>query len=130
MLNRLPTNVNDNLDEDPTGTKSLWDRGLLSGASQKTDCICVFHVGEAILSLQVTSFATFAIRLSLFPSVANTMNVLQAVIKSLSHTGLFLNHLLPKVLSSSVWLCWFSFFNTKYLAVKHKNIEFEIFDYR
>ena len=59
MLNRLPTNVNDNLDEDPTGTKSLWDRGLLSGASQKTDCICVFHVGEAILSLQVTSFATF-----------------------------------------------------------------------
>ena len=89
ILNRLPTNVNDNLDEDPTGTKSLWDRGLLSGASQKTDCICVFHVGEAILSLQVTSFATFAIRLSLFPSEANAMNVLQAVIKSLSHTGYF-----------------------------------------
>ena len=50
---RLPANVNDNLDEDPTGTKSLWDRGLLSGASQKADCINVFHVGETILSLQV-----------------------------------------------------------------------------
>lgn len=49
---RLPTNVNDNVDEDPTGTKSLWDRGLLNGASQKAECICVIHVGEIPLSLQ------------------------------------------------------------------------------
>ena len=32
---RLHEDVNDDVDEDPTGTKSLWDRGLLSGASQK-----------------------------------------------------------------------------------------------
>ncbi len=51
---RLPTNVNDNVDEDPTGTKSLWDRGLLSGASQKAECISVTHIGETIMSLQVT----------------------------------------------------------------------------
>ena len=50
---RLSQNVNDNVDEDPTGTKSLWDRGLLSGASQKSECIAVFHIGETILSLQV-----------------------------------------------------------------------------
>ena len=49
----MPQNVNDNLDEDPTGAKSLWDRGLLSGASQKAECIAVIHVGETILSLQV-----------------------------------------------------------------------------
>merc|ERR1719362_1099741 len=49
---RLPQNVNDNVDEDPTGTKSLWDRGLLSGASQKSECISVFHIGETILSIQ------------------------------------------------------------------------------
>jgi len=49
---RLPQNVNDNVDEDPTGTKSLWDRGLLSGASQKSECISAFHMGETILSLQ------------------------------------------------------------------------------
>ena len=51
---RLPQNVNDNVDEDPTGTKSLWDRGLLSGASQKSECISVFHIGETILSIQVS----------------------------------------------------------------------------
>eukprot|EP00096_Caligus_rogercresseyi_P001884 TRINITY_DN1328_c0_g1_i3.p1 TRINITY_DN1328_c0_g1~~TRINITY_DN1328_c0_g1_i3.p1 ORF type:complete len:934 (+),score=262.89 TRINITY_DN1328_c0_g1_i3:215-3016(+) len=49
---RLPHNINDNVDEDPTGTKSLWDRGLLSGASQKADGVCTFHIGETILSLQ------------------------------------------------------------------------------
>ena len=54
---RLPGNVNDNVDEDPTGTKALWDRGLLNGASQKAECICVIHIGEIALSLQVTLFA-------------------------------------------------------------------------
>ena len=50
---RLGQNVNDNVDDDPTGTKSLWDRGLLSGAAQKSETLCVFHIGETVLSLQV-----------------------------------------------------------------------------
>ncbi|XP_071959177.1 splicing factor 3B subunit 3-like isoform X1 [Antedon mediterranea] len=49
---RLPANINDEVDEDPTGSKALWDRGLLNGASQKADIICNFHIGETILSLQ------------------------------------------------------------------------------
>lgn len=32
---RLPEDISDDVDEDPTGNKALWDRGLLSGASQK-----------------------------------------------------------------------------------------------
>jgi len=44
---RLPQDVSDEVDEDPTGNKALWDRGLLNGASQKVGhdtcyiCICV-----------------------------------------------------------------------------------------
>ena len=44
---RLPQNTNDDVDEDPTGSKSLWDRGLLSGAGQKAECVTVFHVGRS-----------------------------------------------------------------------------------
>ncbi|KAH8376410.1 splicing factor 3B subunit 3 isoform X1 [Drosophila serrata] len=51
-IQRLPHSVTDDVDEDPTGTKSLWDRGLLSGASQKSENVCSFHVGEIIMSLQ------------------------------------------------------------------------------
>lgn len=49
---RLPHSVTDDVDEDPTGTKSLWDRGLLSGASQKSENIATLHIGEIIMSMQ------------------------------------------------------------------------------
>ncbi|XP_022082283.1 splicing factor 3B subunit 3-like [Acanthaster planci] len=49
---RLTSGTNDEVDEDPTGVKALWDRGLLSGASQKSEIISNFHVGDTILSLQ------------------------------------------------------------------------------
>lgn len=51
---RLPTNTSDDVDEDPSGTKALWDRGVLSGASTKLEVLCNLHVGETILSLQVS----------------------------------------------------------------------------
>ncbi|CAN2389285.1 splicing factor 3b [Pristimantis euphronides] len=52
---RLPPNINDDVDEDPTGNKALWDRGLLNGASQKAEVIVNYHVGETVLSLQKTT---------------------------------------------------------------------------
>lgn len=32
---RLPAKVNEDVQEDPSGTKQLWERGNLNGASQK-----------------------------------------------------------------------------------------------
>lgn len=32
---RLPGDISDDVDEDPTGNKAIWDRGLMSGAAQK-----------------------------------------------------------------------------------------------
>lgn len=49
---RLPKDVSDEVDEDPTGNKALWDRGLLNGASQKADVIVNFHIGEVVMALQ------------------------------------------------------------------------------
>ncbi|ESO03752.1 hypothetical protein HELRODRAFT_100012 [Helobdella robusta] len=52
---RLPNETSDDVDEDPTGNKALWDRGLLSGASQKADTLVNFHIGEMVTSLQKTT---------------------------------------------------------------------------
>uniref|UniRef100_A0A673M947 Splicing factor 3B subunit 3 n=1 Tax=Sinocyclocheilus rhinocerous TaxID=307959 RepID=A0A673M947_9TELE len=52
---RLPPNTSDDVDEDPTGNKALWDRGLLNGASQKAEVIINYHIGETVLSLQKTT---------------------------------------------------------------------------
>lgn len=49
---RLPPSVADDIEEDPSGTRALWDRGLLSGATQKADTLCSFHLGETVTSLQ------------------------------------------------------------------------------
>ena len=32
---RLPSDVSDEVDEDPTGNRAIWGRGVLNGASQK-----------------------------------------------------------------------------------------------
>lgn len=52
---RLPSDVSDEVDEDPTGNKAIWERGLLSGASQKAELLCSYYVGETIHSLHKTT---------------------------------------------------------------------------
>lgn len=37
VILRLPPNCNDDVEEDPSGTRSLWDRNALGGASQKLE---------------------------------------------------------------------------------------------
>lgn len=36
---RLPKGVSEEIQEDPTGVRALWDRGTLNGASQKVKFI-------------------------------------------------------------------------------------------
>jgi len=52
----LASSISDEVDDDPTGNKSLWDRGLLNGASQKADFIVNFHIGEICTSIQVSEY--------------------------------------------------------------------------
>ncbi|CAH8491836.1 unnamed protein product [Dicrocoelium dendriticum] len=49
---RLPSGVIDDIEDDPSGNRALWDRGFLSGASQKIDVLCHFYVGEVVTTLQ------------------------------------------------------------------------------
>ncbi|XP_065186396.1 splicing factor 3B subunit 3-like [Sycon ciliatum] len=52
---RLPTDAGDNVEEDPTGNRALWDRGVLNGAGQKVEVICSYHIGDTVLSMQKTT---------------------------------------------------------------------------
>jgi hypothetical protein len=64
---RMSGNITDDVDEDPTGNKALWDRGLLNGASQKAGIVANFHVGEICMSLQVNLAVTLYFHYFLFP---------------------------------------------------------------
>eukprot|EP01134_Creolimax_fragrantissima_P001492 CFRG1492T1 len=52
---RLGKGALDDIDDDPSGTKVMWQRGLLGGAPQKVECTVQFFVGETIKTLQKTT---------------------------------------------------------------------------
>lgn len=73
---RLAHSVNDDVDEDPTGNRALWDRGLLNGASQKAENIITFHLGEIVLSLQRATLIPGGPELLLYTTVSGTIGAL------------------------------------------------------
>ncbi|CAH9121286.1 unnamed protein product [Cuscuta epithymum] len=52
---RLPQDVSDEIEEDPTGGKIKWEQGKLNGAPNKVDEIVQFHVGDVVSCLQRAS---------------------------------------------------------------------------
>ncbi len=57
MQSRLPPNASDDVEEDPSGARAVWDRGLLNGAPQKFETLANYHLGETALSLQKATLA-------------------------------------------------------------------------
>ncbi|KAB1217986.1 Splicing factor 3B subunit 3 [Morella rubra] len=52
---RLPQDVSDEIEEDPTGGKIKWEQGKLNGAPNKMEEIVQFHVGDVVTCLQKAS---------------------------------------------------------------------------
>ncbi|EPB76162.1 hypothetical protein ANCCEY_04758 [Ancylostoma ceylanicum] len=73
---RLPENVNEDIQEDPTALRSLWDRGLLNGASQKVDQVAVFYTGDLITSLQKTSLVPGANECVIYTTIGGAIGIL------------------------------------------------------
>lgn len=72
----MPAKTSDDVDEDPTGNKSFWDRGVLNGASHKTDVLCNFHVGETVLSLQKATLIPGGSESLVYTTLSGTVGVL------------------------------------------------------
>ncbi|CAJ0575322.1 unnamed protein product, partial [Mesorhabditis spiculigera] len=73
---RLPDRVNEDVVEDPTGTKQLWERGWLNGASQKLEMISVFYVGDMITSLQKASMVPGAGEALVYSTIGGQIGML------------------------------------------------------
>lgn len=73
---RLPPNTSDEVEEDPTGNKALWDRGVLNGASQKADIIANFHVGEVVLSLQKATLIPGGSESLVYTTLSGTVGII------------------------------------------------------
>ncbi|XP_066156832.1 splicing factor 3B subunit 3 [Euwallacea fornicatus] len=100
---RLPPNVTDDVEEDPTGNKALWDRGLLNGASQKANTIATFHIGETVTWLQKTTLIPGGSESLIYTTLSGTVGVLVPFTSHDDHD--FFQHLEMHMRSENSPLC-------------------------
>lgn len=75
-LLQLPEDINDDLDDDPSGARSLWDRGWLGGVSQKAENVATFHIGEIVTSIQRTSLTLGRAECILYTTISGSIGAL------------------------------------------------------
>lgn len=76
FVNRLPKNVSDEVDEDPTGASIMHEKGFLMGAPHRTQLIAHYQIGDIITSLQKVSLVAGGRELLLYTGVMGTVGVL------------------------------------------------------
>ncbi|CAI4225254.1 unnamed protein product [Auanema sp. JU1783] len=82
---RLPEKINEDIQEDPTAHRSLWDRGALNGASQKLELQTVFYAGDMITSLQKTSLVPGASDCIVYTTIGGAIGILVPFISKDEH---------------------------------------------
>ncbi|CAL1266321.1 unnamed protein product [Larinioides sclopetarius] len=100
---RLPTAISDEVEEDPTGVKALWDRGWLGGSSQKADIIANFHVGEVVLSLQKATLIPGGSESLVYTTLSGSIGILVPFTSHEDHD--FFQHLEMHMRSENPPLC-------------------------
>ncbi|GFY83635.1 cleavage and polyadenylation specificity factor (CPSF) A subunit protein [Actinidia rufa] len=75
---RLPQDVSDEIEEDPTGGKIKWEQGKLNGAPNKMEEIVQFHVGDVVTCLQKASLIPGGGECLLYGTVMGSLGALLA----------------------------------------------------
>lgn len=75
---RLPQDVSDEIEEDPTGGKIKWEQGKLNGAPNKVEEIVQFHVGDVVTCLQKASLIPGGGECIIFGTVMGSLGALLA----------------------------------------------------
>ncbi|KAJ3669496.1 hypothetical protein LUZ60_011446 [Juncus effusus] len=75
---RLPQDLSEEIEEDPTGGKIKWESGKLNGAPNKVEEIVQFHVGDVVTCLQKASLIPGGGECIIFGTVMGSLGALLA----------------------------------------------------
>ncbi|KAG4908664.1 hypothetical protein AAZX31_20G225900 [Glycine max] len=75
---RLPQDVSDEIEEDPTGGRIKWEQGKLNGAPNKVEEIVQFHIGDVVTCLQKASLIPGGGECIVFGTVMGSVGALHA----------------------------------------------------
>ncbi|KAL3318033.1 Splicing factor 3B subunit 3 [Cichlidogyrus casuarinus] len=73
---RLPSDVIDDIEDDPSGVKALWDRGNLGGSSQKCEMLCNIYLGETATRLEKVSLIPGGGDCIIYATLSGTIGIL------------------------------------------------------
>ncbi|GAA6062045.1 hypothetical protein JCM10212_005030 [Sporobolomyces blumeae] len=76
FVNRLPTGVSDDVDNDPTGASILHEKPYLMGAPNRTHLIAHYHIGDIVTSIQKVSLVAGGRDVLLYTGLMGTVGML------------------------------------------------------
>lgn len=76
FVNRVDAAVSESVDDDPTGHSIMHDRPVLMGAPNKTELLCIFHIGDIITSIQKTVLVAGGREVLLYTTLLGSIGVL------------------------------------------------------
>lgn len=76
FVNRLPKNVGDDADDDPTGAGLLQEKEYLMGAPHKTELLAHYHVGDVVTSMAKVSLVAGGRDVLVYTGLMGTVGVL------------------------------------------------------
>jgi len=76
FISRLPAQISDDIEEDPTGAKLQAEQGYLNGAAHKLEDLAFFHVGETINCVLKASLVAGASEVVVYSTLAGSIGIL------------------------------------------------------
>lgn len=76
FIARLPEKINEDVEDDPTGSRLKWEQGTLNGAPHKLETLINFHIGETCNSLAKASLVPGVPEALIYSSVMGAIGAL------------------------------------------------------
>jgi len=76
FISRLPPQVSDEVEDDPTGSKLKIDQGYLNGAPHKLEDVAVMYAGDTVTSLQKASLVPGGAEALIYSTMSGTIGAL------------------------------------------------------
>ncbi|CAG8552610.1 13466_t:CDS:10 [Rhizophagus irregularis] len=75
FIDRLPSETSEEVDEDPTGNKIMYEKGYLMGAPHKVSMISHYHVGDILTSIHRTTLVAGGREILVYTGIMGNIGV-------------------------------------------------------
>ncbi|KAJ3149884.1 Splicing factor 3B subunit 3 [Geranomyces michiganensis] len=76
FVDRLPKDISEEVDDDPTGNKMVYEKGYLQGAPHKVEHAAEFFIGETPTSIQKATLVPGGREIVLYTTILGTVGIL------------------------------------------------------